>query len=203
MEIRVVNNINLPGVNVAVDATVDNVVTITVDAYTKILGDVAPGETVKIGEHEYTVLEHTDAGTAVVTRDNVKTMVFGSNGDYRNSNVRAFCNSEFYEALAKVVGKRNIVKHTVDLMADNGTWPDVSCDDFVSILTADRYRHYRRFLPPTGKSFWTATRVDADNPDYARLVRYVSSNGVLRWHDCLSDFGVRPFCILNSSISIS
>ena len=203
MEIKVVNNINLPGVNVAVDTTESNIVTITVDAYTKRLGDVASGEVIKIGDYEYSVLEHTDIGTVVVTHDNIKNIAFGADGDYRTSIVRAFCNGEFYDKLAKAVGEKNIIKHTVDLTADNGTGTDVTCEDFVSILTADNYRRYRKFLPPTGKSFWTATRVDVDNPDYARGVRCVGSDGILRWNGCLCDYGVRPFCVLNSSFSIS
>ena len=166
-----------------------------------MLGNQKCGDIVTIGNRQYIVLEQTCVGTAVITKDLVKQMAFGRNADYANSDIRRWCNTEFYSELADAVGEENIVKHTIDLTADDGTGKDAFVEDYVSILTTEMYRRYRESLPAYGKWWYTATRTNADNDAYARYVCYVRSNGVLGWGDCDSDDGgVRPFCILKSCV---
>lgn len=101
------------------------------------------------------------------------------------------------------VGKENIIKHTVNLIADDGTNKGVSCEDNVSILTTGLYRRYREYLPAYGNWWRTATPVSADISSVARGVCCVDSDGVLCWNGCGGCNGVRPFCILKSSILVS
>ena len=123
--------------------------------------------------------------------------------DYANSEVRKWLNREFYKELIDAVGKENIVSHIIDLTADDGTGEGKCISDFVSILTAPRYRKYRRLLPAYGQWWWTATRVNCDNSSYARRVCCVRSSGVLDWHySDDDDGGVRPFYFLKSSIFV-
>ena len=166
----------------------------------KALGRKSPGDIVRIAGRNFIVLGRDDGGVAVITQDLVNYMEFGRNADYLNSAVRRYCNETFYRMLADAIGADNILTHAVDLIADDGTGGGF-CDDFVSLLTTERYRRYRKYLPAMGSWWWTATRVNADNEDYARRVCYVRSNGVLCWLD--SDHGgggVRPFCILNPAL---
>lgn len=170
----------------------------------KKLGSYEPGFVVKLGEREYIVLGHGSETTAVITKDFAKKMTFGDSGDYATSNVRKFCNGEFLNELAAVVGMDNIVAHTVNLVADDGTGKGKTCKDKVSILTTENYRRYRELLPGYGDWWWTATRVSHDDSlGYSRNVCYVDSLGVLSWFGCGCCLGVRPFCILNSSILVS
>lgn len=202
MKINVTNN--LPNVNVTVNQNDDGSLAILLfEKKGKKLGDFKPGETVKFGDREYIVLGHAQETTAVITKDIVKEMEFGKTGDYTKSYVREFCNGEFYKELAKAVGKDNIVPHRVNLMCDDGSNKGVTCKDNISILTTENYRRYREFLPAIGKRYWTATGVTTPDKDYARSVCFVSSGGVLDWRDCGYCYGVRPFCILNSSILVS
>jgi hypothetical protein len=202
MKINVTNN--LPNVNVTVNQNDDGSLAILLfEKKGKKLGDFKPGETVKFGDREYIVLGHAQETTAVITKDIVKEMEFGKTGDYTKSYVREFCNGEFYKELAKAVGKDNIVPHRVNLMCDDGSNKGVTCKDNISILTTENYRRYREFLPAIGKWYWTATGVTTLDKDYARVVCYVNSRGVLCWDDCFYCYGVRPFCILNSSILVS
>lgn len=167
------------------------------------LGNHEPGDIVTLGNRQYIVLEHKDGITAVIAKEIVHYMAFGRDADYVNSEVRKWLNREFYKELIDAVGKENIVSHIVDLTADDGTGEGKCVSDFVSILTAPRYRKYRRFLPAYGQWWWTATRVNCDNSSYARRVCCVDSLGVLGWGD--SDYcggGVRPFCFLKSSIFV-
>ena len=171
----------------------------------KPLRDFSPGSIVKIGDREYIVLGHGKETTAVITKEFAKRLEFGEDGDYTKSNVRKYCNGVFYEELAKSVGKNNIIEHTVKLVAADGTSKKSTIKAKVSILTTELYRRYREFLPRYGNSWWTATRLSAgEGPEYARGVCCVSSNGILVWNDS-SDvcYGVRPYCILNSSILVN
>lgn len=170
----------------------------------KILADVKVGSTIIIGEREYVVLEHSAGTTAVITKESVKAMAFGKDGDYTKSDVRTYCNGEFYNELCNAVGKDNIIPHGVSLMADDGTGKRKIMQDNVSILTTDLYRRYRAFLPSYGDWWWTATRVsDDDSIGCSHFVRCVNSIGILCWDGCGFSYGIRPFCILNSSLMVN
>lgn len=202
MKVNITNNIS--NVNVTVNQNDDGSLTILLFEKTgKKLGDFKPGETVKLGKRKYIVLGHGAETTAVVTKDISKEMEFGKSWDYSKSYVRDYCNGDFYNELAEAVGKNNIVPHRVNLTCDDGSNKGVTCKDNVSILTTENYRRYREYLPALGKPRWTATGVTTLDKDYARRVCCVSSRGVLSWFDCGCAFGVRPFCILNSSILVS
>ena len=167
------------------------------------LGSIPVGQIAKVGSREYIVLEHIGDETVVITKDFAASMTFGESGDYLRSSIRTYCNNEFYYELADAVGEENIVKHRIDLTADDGSGDDIACEDFVSILTTEKYRRYSKLLAPYGKSWWTATRVSANKDGYARCGCDVHSDGVLSWNDCGYGCGVRPFCILKSSVLVS
>ena len=202
MKLEVQNNV--PGVKVSVNQNADGSFAILLEQTEgKTLGSVKPGNTVTIGEREYIVLGHGEETTAIIAKKPVKTMAFGKDGDYTKSDVRTYCNGEFYKELCKAVGKHNIIPHTVNLVADDGSNKGVTVKDNVSILTNDLYRRYREFIPAIGSSWWTATRVTTLDKDYARRVCAVHSFGVLFWFGCGYSSGVRPFCILDSSVLVS
>ena len=202
MDIKIINNI--PGIQATMNESADGNIEISITKKpVRKLSEFKPGETVTIGQREYIVLSQGKDTTAVIAKKFAKKMVFGSNGDWRESDVRKYCNGEFYNELAAAIGAENIIEHTVNLMGDDGTGKGIACKDKVSILTTELYRRYREYLSAYGDWWWTATRLTWEDPDYARDVRYVDSRGILSWGDCHCDGGVRPFCVLNSSISIS
>lgn len=202
MEIKVINNV--PNIKVTVNQSEDGSFAILLAEDNKTtLGSVKPGSVVKLGNREYIVLGHGAETTAIIAKDFVKEMRFGDTGDYVTSDVREFCNGEFLNELAAAVGIDNIVEHTVNLVADDGTGKGKTCKDKMSILTTENYRRYREFLKAYGDWWWTATRVTYEDEDYARNVCVVYSYGILYWRDCGYCSGVRPFCILNSSVLIS
>lgn len=169
----------------------------------KAIGRKAPGDIIKIAHKDYIVLGREDGGVAVITKDMVEYMKFSStSGNYLESDVRSYCNETFYQTLAEEIGAENILMHTVDITADDGTG-EALCDDYVSLITTERYRRYRKVLPALGKWWWTSTRVNADNTGYARGVCYVCSSGVLSWNGCDYDSGgVRPFLVLNPALLV-
>ena len=204
--INIVNNV--PGLKVTVNEIVGGGYTVSISKEgQKALADFLCGSVVKIGEREYIVLEHMGEGeekrSAVITKDFVKTMEFGKTGEYPGSNVDEYLRKEFYLELIRTVGKDNVKEFTIDLMADDGTGEGKNHTYHASLLTTDLYRKYRKFLPAYGKWWWLATRVSYGVKDYDRYVCDVHSSGVLSWDVCDCSGGVRPFCILNSSILVS
>lgn len=200
MEIKVVNN---TGINVRVKKSDDGKsITLYVDEINKNnvpLGEIKCGKVVRIGGIDYIVLDHSAETTAIIAKSFAKEMKFGKDGKYGESDVRKYLNGEFYDGLAKAVGAENIIRHTVHLTADDGTNVGVSCRDNVSLLTTELYRRYRQYLPAYGRWWWLATPV-SNHKDYAGCVCNVGSDGVLLWSGSGYCGGVRPFCILNSSI---
>ncbi len=196
MEIKIVNNI--AGAKISMDKAADNTVVITVEEQTIRLGDVKPGTTVKIGGREYIVLDHSKDTTAVITKDFWRSIEPGDSGNYAESAVRNALNKEFLSEVSSAVGVESIIEHEVDLLAEDGTNEGSSCRDKVSLLTVDLYRRYRKFLPAYGYWWWTATPYSTEFP---HRVCCVGGGGSLSWSSCSYSGGVRPFLILNSSVS--
>ena len=179
---------------------IDDSVAIPMTDDSDALGRVICGSDIEIGDRSYIVLEHRNDGTtAVITKDFWKRMEFDNDsGDYAESAVRNALNNEFYNEVANAVGVESIIEHEVNLTADDGTNKGVVCRDNVSLLTTDLYRKYRDFLPAYGSWWWTATPYSTEFP---RRVCYVNGDGTLYWNSCCYSRGVRPFLILDSSIS--
>lgn len=200
MKFNVINN--SPNVNVEVKDNLDGSVAIIIDIKQngKPLSEYKPGEIATLGEREYIVLGHASKTTALVTKDIAKKMAFGTSYDYRKSDVRDYCNGEFYKELVKAVGADNIIPYTVNLMCDDGSNKGIMCKDNVSILTMANYRRYREQLPMIDKTFWTATGVTVLDRSYAHSICCIDSGGVPGWGDCDGVRSVRPFFILKSSV---
>lgn len=168
------------------------------------LADVKPGDSIIIGNYEFIVLEHfPDDTTAVITKYNVTKMPFGNKSNYRFSNIREFCLKNFYPNLVKSIGKENIITHKVSLMCDDRTFGFTGCWDEVSVITTELYRKYRMYFKDSKKSFWTTTPLSHNIP-YLENICYINNGAVLsEIIDLKSARGIRPFCILNSSIKVN
>ena len=170
----------------------------------KTLGSVAPGNIVTIGKRKYIVLGHEAETTALLDANKVDERVFDcSCGNYETSSVRKYINDKYYKELCVAVGKGNVIKHKVNLESDDGTNKGAFCEDFVSLITTTNYRRYREYIPAAGYHWWTATRLTTADKDFSRGVCCVDSSGIVNWGGCGWFRCVRPFCILNSSVSVS
>lgn len=200
--VNVVNNV--PNIDVNIDES-DNgfSITITQKKYRKMLKEYYPGDIVKIGKREYVVLEHEDGNTALLDKNVAAEMEFGKNAKWVGSNVETYCEVDYYNELAKVVGKENIIPHTVNLMCDDGSNKNVTTKNRISVLTPELYRKYREIIPLVDKTCWTPNGVTVLDDDYSRNVCVVYYRGILNWLGCGWSRGVRPFCILNSDVLTS
>ena len=174
----------------------------------KRLYEVKVGDTFKVGKFEFIVLEQDEKNkeTKVLLKNFWTTAKFdGDTNDYKNSWIRKSLNSKFLSELADEVGKDNINLHMVDLMADDGRVDYGLCYDRVSLLTCENYRKYVYILDEyriTSDWWWLATPLSTSSNGHGHTVRCVNGGGTLNYGNCDVDIGVRPFCILNSNITV-
>ena len=169
------------------------------------LADVPVGETFKVGNHEFVVLEHSGDTTAVILKDLLPDQAFGGNNNYNGSKADATCNA-FAAKLETMVGKDNLCLHTVDLTADDGLKDYGSIKRKASLLTCEKYRRFVCILDKNKVDawWWLATAWSTPAHDNGRTVRCVAPSGGISGGSYYSDGnGVRPFCILKSHIFVS
>ena len=170
-----------------------------------LLGTVPKGVTVKIAGREYVILDQKGEETYLIAKGIVERMEFGDNNNFDGSDVDVWCEC-FASDLADAIGQENIVEHTLDLTSDDGLKCYGSVKRKVSLLTADLYRKYVNVLDTCKPDFYwfLATPKTTKRHGSDQLVLCVSPSGSIDGGGCNRDFhGVRPFCILKSSIFVS
>ena len=169
-----------------------------------------PGEHFMFKNFEWVCLDpnHPDGGLlAIMSEPWAKDVKFcpsdkfadamGNWNNYRTSNVRGIL-SDMANA---VFERKSLLRHNVDLVADNGDRAYGTTQDFVFILTCDEYRKYREFIPHYDSLIWTATPLccgDEDsNTGCASHVRSMSVSGKFYNSSAGSNNAVVTACILN------
>ena len=172
----------------------------------KKLADIEVGKPFKVGDLEFVALEHFEEESAVILKEFWQQAQFDEDtNNYAESDIREKLNTDFYNQLSAIVGKDNIVEHSVDLTSDDGRKDYGSCDDYISLLTCDLYRRYVSILDEYRPDdwWWLATPYSTESNGYAALVRCVYHDGTLIYVNFINRLGVRPFCILKSNIFVS
>ena len=169
------------------------------------LSKVEVGNTFKTETMEHIVLEHLpDGKTVCMLKDFYKRAKFDNDSnDYKNSSIRKMLNTEFLDKLAREVGAENIIEHTVDLTSDEGSKKYGSVKDKISLLTCDNFRKYHDIHEKYNPGSWWLLATPIAVPGWDDCVRVVGYGGMLICISYYGDGGVRPFYILNSSISVS
>lgn len=171
------------------------------------LSEVQEGEIFKIGEFEFVVLEHgVQGGTAAILKEMYEADVaFGENNNFSGSNAAKVCLA-FADELSDIIGAENIITHTVDLTSNDGLKDYGTMDCRASLLTTEMYRRYVYILDKYKRDcyWWLSTAYSTPAHDDARFVKCVSPSGDI-YFSRFSGYalGVRPFCILKSSIFVS
>lgn len=164
------------------------------------------GGTFKIGKYEFVVLEHSKETTAVIFKGILEDSKFSStNCDFKTSVVKSKL-EDFQEKITGIVGEKNLIEHTVDLTSNDGLKDYGKTKAQMSLLTADLYRRYVEILDKVNPKrwWWLATPFSTSTHGYESYVLCVSPSGYIYYYDsCVINFGVRPFCILNSNIFVS
>lgn len=170
------------------------------------LSTLKPKDEFRLGDEVFIVLEQTDNGTRVISKEFAYNDVkFGDNSNWNVSPIRKMLNNEYFKKIAAIIGEKNILSMDRDLTSLDGLDDYGTCTDKVSLLTSAEYAKYHKILGLKSNYpdwWWLITPASTPSNDYSRFVCYVGSCGILIWDVCDFSDGVRPFLNLESSISV-
>lgn len=159
------------------------------------------GDEFEVASLKWKILDITDKGYVCLADKLEDKKQFDQNcNDWRDSSLRKYLNSEFYEMLAAEIGEENIIPFERDLFSLDGQKEYGICEDTVSLITVDEYRKYRKYIPNAQYYWWTCTPDSTKSNGDTTWIRVVSPSGFISCSFCVSRNGVRPVCIFSSSI---
>jgi hypothetical protein len=174
------------------------------------LSELQPGETFKIGEHDFIVLEQKNgcSGTTNVISKGFMSedIVFDDDTkDYNNSNLKKIIEENIQPAIEAGVGVGNIIEQVVSLTSVDMQGEFKPCYCKVRPITFDEARKYNNLLVNKDLDdwWWTCTPWSTADRGWKRTITVVSPSGDVGDGDCGGRNGVRPFCILKSNIFVS
>ena len=170
------------------------------------LSELQPGETFKIGEHDFIVLEQNGCSgtTNVISKSFMaKGIVFDDDTkDYNNSNLKKIIEENIQPAIEAGVGVGNIIEQVVSLTSVDMQGEFKPCYCQVRPITFDEARKYNNLLVNKDLDdwWWTCTPWSTADRGWKRTITVVSPSGDFRGYGCGGDCGVRPFCIFSSEL---
>lgn len=160
------------------------------------------GKTIEVAGIKWLVLDKLEKGYLVISDEFYgKSREFDTDcNNWDSSDLRQELNTELRRKIEEAVGEGGLLKFTRDLLSMDGQTEYGSCEDYVSLISVDEYRKYRKLLPNTGEWWWTLTPDSTKCNDDTSYIRVVSPSGRIRYYIFYSSRGVRPVCIFSSSI---
>lgn len=171
------------------------------------LSTLSAGDTFKIGEHDFIVLEQCEEKTKVISKNfMLKDINFDEDfRDYNTSNLKKRIETDILPVIVDNIGIDNIIEHEVDLTSVDMQYEFDSCTCKVRPITFDEARKYNDLLvnKELDDYWWTCTPWSTEERGYKCSITVVSPLGYVNYIICCNDGGVRPFCILKSNIFVS
>lgn len=173
------------------------------------LSELKPGETFKIGEHDFIVLDQDESSqtTKVISKGFMaEDVIFDKNTkDYNKSNIKKMIEADIQPIIEKAVGAENLIKHTVSLISVDMQHKYEDCVCKVRPITFDEAREFNDFLVNKNLNdwWWTCTPWSTKERGWEYLIAVVSPSGSIINGNFNYYIGVRPFCILKSHIFVS
>lgn len=185
-------------INNFVDAHADEIEA----AIRSALAKEKPISKIEVGDHfeykglEWVCLDVTTEIVIAVTAKIIANMPFNDEcedgcNNWRTSSLRKWLNGEF---LDKNFDKGALLADFSTLTADNGDDKYGITSDYVTLLSCDLYREYRRFIPKYDDWVWTLTPRSC-NVGSAISVRTINPSGELNTNIADNTFGVAPVCL--------
>lgn len=171
------------------------------------LSELKPGETFKIGKHDFIVLDHVGNTTKVISKGFMaENVVFDRDSkDYNTSNLKKVIERDIQPVIEAEVGAENIIEHSVDLTSVDMQSKYKDCTCKVRPVTFNEARRYNDLLVNKDLDdwWWTCTPWSTSDREYNYSITVVAPSGFISYVGCRYDRGVRPFCILKSNIFVS
>lgn len=160
------------------------------------------GKTIDVSGIKWLVLDKLEKGYLVISDDFYgKSRKFDADcNNWGSSDMRQELNTELRRKIEEAVGEGGLLKFTRDLLSMDGQTEYGSCEDYVSLISVDEYRKYRKLLPNTERWWWTLTPDSTPCNNDSKWLRVVSPSGFINVDYYDDSGGVRPVCIFSSSI---
>ena len=171
------------------------------------LSTLIPGETFKIGEHDFIILKQEEGQTKVISKEFMASgMRFdGETKDYNVSSLKKLIENDIQPIIEKAVGADNLIEHEVDLISVDMQQEFEPCRCKVRPVTFDEAREFNGLLVNKDLDdwWWTCTPWSTKERGWKYSIAVVSPLGYIYYFSFINDGGVRPFCILKSNIFVS
>ena len=160
------------------------------------------GKTIEVAGIKWLVLDKLEKGYFAISDDFYRRgREFDDNcNDWKSSDLRNELNTDLRKKIESELGTDSLVEFERNLLSLDGQTEYGTCRDYVSLISVDEYRKYRKLLPNTNKWWWTLTPNSTACNDDDTFVRVVSPSGNFNCNDYYNSYGVRPVCIFSSSI---
>lgn len=160
------------------------------------------GKTIEVAGIKWLVLDKLEKGYFAISEDFYgRDRGFDDNcNDWKSSDLRNELNTDLRKKIENELGVDSLVEFERDLLSLDGQTEYGTCRDYVSLISVDEYRKYRKFLPNRGKWWWTLTPDSTACNNDDTFVAVVSPSGGIGNFNYRSSRGVRPVCIFSSSI---
>lgn len=166
-----------------------------------------PGDTFKVGEYDFIVLEQKQGTTVVISKDFMaKDKIFdNSTRDYNKSSLKKLIEDDIQPIIENEVGADNLIEHNIDLTSVDMQNEFGTCRCKVRPVTFDEARKYNDLLvnEELNDVSWTCTPWSTKERGWKCSIATVSSSGGISSNIYeYNGGGVRPVCVLNSDIFV-
>ena len=176
----------------------------------RTLAEINIGEAFKIAGIEFIKMRERDGAVEIYARRAVFDSSFGPNNNYAQSRIKERLEREILPTIEAEIGAENIIEQELDLRSLTGsrTYGVHKCK--IAIPTFDYIRDNYKMIYDDAQKLgyrewaWTATPNSTTEVGETDWVVCVSPRGlIISDVSYYYDIGVRPFCIVKSSIFVS
>jgi len=166
------------------------------------------GSFIKYAGIEWVVLNRTASKVMVLAKHRLFNRAFDTNesNNWSKSSLRKELNNFNEQGFQRGfehtenINKNDLVEFERDLTTDDGMTDYGKCKDYISLISCEEYRKFRKLIPNADDWWWTLT---GDSLVYSHLVRFVYSIGSLNYNIAyFGNIGVRPLCVLKSDTEV-
>ena len=124
--------------------------------------------------------------------------------DYKNSNLKEYCDTEVYEEFSEIFGEDNICDEEVLLITMDGQKKYGICNCRVRPLTFDEWRKYNQYLPKEvfNEWYWLCTPWSTPDRGWEHSVAVCNNAGTLNGYGAYYSIRCAPACVISSSVKV-
>lgn len=159
------------------------------------------GDYFEVAGTKWRILDIKPCGYVCLSDALEERKIFDSEtNNWKLSSLREYLNNDFYKKIADEIMEKNILPFGRDLLSLDGQTEYGNCTDYVSLLSIDDYRLYRKLIPNNEQWWWLLTPWSTPCNGYETQVSAVSPSGFISSSYCVSNDGVRPLCIFSPNL---